>query len=177
MPTSRVIVILYAFAATAHVMATAAGPASLAWATAPLLMPLLVGIVIFAATEHGQRPNRWLLAGLLLAAAADVASLAGPSAIRLIALAASLACYAVAAVTARRWAGLEWGLGLVLLVLCGALLAVRLRDPSALSVPAVLTTVVYVVGHVLVVTGWIRRSMGTPQVPAPRTPVDVLTRR
>ena len=65
MPTSRVIVILYAFAATVHVMATAAGPASLAWATAPLLVPLLAGVAFFAAAEAGNRPNRWLLAGLV----------------------------------------------------------------------------------------------------------------
>ncbi|MCI0690350.1 MAG: hypothetical protein L0Y54_24390 [Sporichthyaceae bacterium] len=177
MPTSRVIVILYAFAATAHVMATAAGPASLAWATAPLLMPLLVGVVIFGATETGQRPTRWLLAGLFLATAADVTSLAGPAAVRLIVLVASLACYAIAAVTARRWAGLEWGLGFVLLMLSGALLAARLSDPLSLSVPAVLPTLAYVVGQVLVVTGWTRRSMGTPRVPRPRTPIGAFTRR
>jgi len=177
MPTSRVIVILYAFAATAHVMASAAGPPSLAWATAPLLMPLLVGVVIFVATETGQRPNLWVLAGLVLATVADVASLAGPSGLRVVVLAGCLVCYGVASMTARRLAGLDWGLGLVLLVLAEALLAVRLSAPLALGVPAVLPTLVYVVGQVLVVTGWTRRPTATPRVPAPRTPVDVLTRR
>jgi hypothetical protein len=176
MPTSRVIVILYAFAATVHVMATAAGPASLAWATAPLLMPLLVGVAFFAAAEAGHRPNRWLLAGLALALVGDVAALAGPATIRLIILAASLGCYAVAAVAARRWAGLEWGLGLLLLVLSEAMLAVRLSAPTSLTVPEVLPTVAYIVGQVLVVTGW-TRPVGAPGVPRQRTPVDDLIRR
>jgi hypothetical protein len=177
MPTSRVTVILYAFAATAHVMATAAGPASLAWATAPLLMPLLIGVVIFTAAESGQRPDRWLLAGLALATVADVASLAGPSGLRVVGLAGCLACYAAAAVAARRWAGLAWGLGLALLVLSESLLAVRLRGSADVTVPAVMPMLAYVLGQVLVVTDWTRRPISSPRVPRPRTPEEVLTRR
>jgi hypothetical protein len=177
MPTSRVIVILYTFATTAHVMASATGPASLAWATAPLLMPLLVGVVIFAAVEGGHRPNAWLLTGLALATIADVLSLAGPGAARLVLVAGSLACYAVAALSVRQLGRLEWWLGLALLMLSEVLLAVRLSAPAGLAVAAVPQTLAYGIGQVLVVTGWIRRPVGTPRVPNPRTPVEVLSRR
>ena len=134
MPTSRVIVILYAFAATAHVMATAAGPASLAWATAPLLMPLLVGVVIFAAVEGGQRPRRWLLTGLVLATVADVASLAGPSPSSGWSLvAASIACYAIAVFRGSDGGqdGLSGGSASACWCSPSALLAVRLSAPVA----------------------------------------------
>jgi len=43
--------------------------------------------------------------------------------------------------------------------------------------PAVLPILAYVVGQLLVVTGWTRRPVGTPRVPRARTPVDVLSRR
>ena len=177
MPTSRVIVILYAFASTAHVMAIAAGPASLAWATAPLLMPLLVGVAIFAAIEGGHRPNAWLLTGLALTTAADVASLAGPAAIRVVLVAGCIACYTGAAVAVQRSGGLGWWLGLALLTLSEALFAVRLGAPVGPTVPAMLPTLAYVLGQVLVVTGWIRQPVGTPRIPRARTPVDVLSRR
>jgi hypothetical protein len=160
-------------------MATARGPASLAWATAPLLMPLLTGVVIFAAAERGERPQRWLIAGLALATIADVASLAPPAAVvRVVALGGCLACYAIAA-RLTRWAGPEWGLGLALLVLSEALLAVRLTGAVEVPVPAVVATVAYVGGQLLVVAGWVRRPAGSPPVPRPRTAEasEILTRR
>src|SRR5258705_11771829 len=116
MPTSRVIVVLYAFAATVHVLATAHGPASLAWATAPLLMPLLAGVVIFAATEDGVEPSRWVLAGLALATVADLVSLAGTVSatdVRIVGLLGGLACYAVALRRARIGLASDWFVGLV----------------------------------------------------------------
>lgn len=67
MPTSRVILVLYAFIATTNVMASAIGNDSLFWATKPLLMPLLVGVVIFAGVASPA-----LVAGLLLATVGDV---------------------------------------------------------------------------------------------------------
>lgn len=71
MPTSRVIIVLYAFTAMVNIMASARGPASLDWATTPILMPLLVGVLIAAAHEAGRRPSRLMIAGLVLAAAAN----------------------------------------------------------------------------------------------------------
>jgi uncharacterized membrane protein YhhN len=67
MPTSRVILVLYAFIATTNVMASAIANDSLFWATKPLLMPLLAGVVIFAGVG---RPS--LVAGLCFATVGDV---------------------------------------------------------------------------------------------------------
>jgi uncharacterized membrane protein YhhN len=67
MPTSRVILVLYAFIATTNVMASAIANDSLFWATKPLLMPLLAGVVIFAGVA---RPS--LVAGLCFATLGDV---------------------------------------------------------------------------------------------------------
>jgi uncharacterized membrane protein YhhN len=73
MPTSRVILVLYAFVATTNVMASGTGNDSLFWATKPLLMPLLAGIVVFAGPAVWPRPaSRWLVAGLVAATAGDV---------------------------------------------------------------------------------------------------------
>ena len=79
MPTSRIVLILYAFTATTNVMASANGDISMFWATKPLLMPLLVGVVWFTRQEAGHRPDRrdvLVIAGLLLATAGDVALMA-----------------------------------------------------------------------------------------------------
>jgi hypothetical protein len=140
-------------------------------------MPLLVGVVIFAAVEDGHRPNRWLLTGLALATVADVTSLAAPGAVRVVVLGGSIACYLGAAIVVRQRVGLEWALGLSLLVLSEALLTVRLSALGDLTLSAVLPTLAYVVGQVLVVTSWIRRPVATPRVPHPRTPVEDLSRR
>jgi hypothetical protein len=69
--------VLYAFAATINVMASARQLTSLGWATAPLLMPLLAILVVIAAQEAGRRPDAWLLAGIALAAGTSVAVLSG----------------------------------------------------------------------------------------------------
>jgi uncharacterized membrane protein YhhN len=92
MPTSRVIIVLYAFAATVNVMASTAGQSSLDWATKPLLMPLLAGVVVFAAHEAGRRPSRTLLAALGGATAGDVALMADGTLPFLIGMAAFLGC-------------------------------------------------------------------------------------
>jgi hypothetical protein len=171
MPTSRVIVILYAFMATANVMATARGPASLAWATAPLLMPLLAGVVIFAAAEAGRRPDVWLLLGLGFATVFDLVSHALPT-LGVASLVACHVCYAVAFSRAR-W----MGLGVGVLLLSDGLLAVRLSGAVDQPVPAV-WAVAYTLAQALIVTGWIRRPVDAPPtVPRPRTEDDILTRR
>jgi hypothetical protein len=171
MPTSRVIVILYAFVATAYVMATARGPASLAWATAPLLMPLLAAIVIFAASEAKRRPDVWLLVGLGSATVFDLVSQALP-ALGVACLVACHACYAVAFARAR-WVGL----GVIVLLIFDVLLAVRLTDTDHLPASAVLAAIAYTLGQALIVNGWVRRPAGVPpRIPRPRTD-EVLTRR
>ncbi len=152
MPTSRVIVILYAFIATAYAMATARGPASLAWATAPLLMPLLAGVVIFAASEARRRPDVWLLVGLGSATVFDLTFPSVPM-LGIAFLVVCHACYTVAFARAR-WVGL----GVVALLLFDVLLAVRLSGAADLPASAVLVAVSYVVGQVLIVNGWTRRS-------------------
>jgi hypothetical protein len=172
MPTSRVIVILYAFIATAYVMATARGPASLAWATAPLLMPLLAGVVIFAASEARRRPDVWLLVGLGSATVFDLVSPSLPAA-GVAFLAVCHACYAIAFARAR-WVGL----GVVVLLLSDVLLVVRLSNTVDLPALAVLVAIAYVVGQALIVTAWVRRPAGaSPTVPRPRTEDEALTRR
>src|SRR5262245_42634769 len=92
MPTSRVIIVLYAFVATVNVMASHAGQSSLDWATKPLLMPLLAGVVVFAAHEAGRRPSPTLLAALATATAGDVALMADGTLPFLIGMAAFLGC-------------------------------------------------------------------------------------
>lgn len=73
MPTSRVILVLYAFIATTNVMASGTGNDSLFWATKPLLMPLLAAMVLFAGPAvWGARASRWLVAGLVAATVGDV---------------------------------------------------------------------------------------------------------
>jgi len=92
MPTSRVIIVLYAFAATVNVMASNASQSSLEWATKPLLMPLLAGVVVFAAHEAGRRPLWSLLAALGCATAGDVALMADGTLPFLLGMAAFLGC-------------------------------------------------------------------------------------
>ena len=172
MPTSRVIMILYAFSATVYVMATAHGPASLAWATAPVLMPLLAGAVIFAAAESGRSPDRWMLAALVLATLADVAFLALPP-LGIAFLVASQAVYAITFARAR-WIGI----GVGVLLLSDGLFAVRLIGAFDLPSPAVLVAAAYTFGQALIVIGWVRRpAITTPPVSEPRTEEEVLTRQ
>ncbi len=73
MPTSRVVLVLFAFTATINVTASGNGHAGLDWATKPLLMPLLAGCLLLAAHEARAYADRLILAGLLLATGGDVA--------------------------------------------------------------------------------------------------------
>ena len=123
MPTSRVIIVLYAFIATANVMASRAGHASLEWATKPLLMPLLAGVVAFAAHEAGRRPSRTLLAALGFATAGDVALMVDGTLPFLIGMAAFLGCQAFLIISFVRakarplpWVALLYGVGFAVAV-------------------------------------------------------------
>lgn len=106
MPTSRVILVLYAFIATTNVMASAIANDSLFWATKPLLMPLLAGVVIFAGVA---RPS--LVAGLCFATVGDVFLMVDGSTIDgegwfyagMAAFAATHVCYLMAFARAGAW--------------------------------------------------------------------------
>jgi uncharacterized membrane protein YhhN len=102
MPTSRVILVLYAFIATTNVMASAIANDSLFWATKPLLMPLLAGVVIFAGVA---RPS--LIAGLCFATLGDMLLMIDGGGVwfyaGMAAFAATHVCYLVAFARAGAW--------------------------------------------------------------------------
>ena len=142
MPTSRVIIVLYAFAATVNVMASAVGQSSLDWATKPLLMPLLAGVVIFAAQEAGRRPLGTLLAALGCATAGDVALMADGTLPFLLGMAAFLGCQVLLIISFVR-AGARPRLAVTLLYCAGYAVAVLLlwRGLAGLALPVSLYAV------------------------------------
>ena len=156
MPTSRVIIVLYAFAATVNVMASAVGQSSLDWATKPLLMPLLAGVVIFAAQEAGRRPLGTLLAALGCATAGDVALMAEGTLPFLLGMAAFLACQVLLIISFVR-AGARPRLAVTLLYCAGYAVAVLLlwRGLAGLALPVSLYAVALTAMAVLATgLGW-----------------------
>jgi hypothetical protein len=144
MPTSRVVLVLYAFAATINVMASARQLTSLDWATAPLLMPLLGILVVIAAQEAGRRPDAWLLGGLALATGTNLAVMAGDTVVAAVLLGAAHALYVVA--FARPAAVRVWPA----LVLGGTLL-IGYDLQLALGGPTLGQTLTYAVAQALIV--------------------------
>lgn len=96
MPTSRIVLILFAFTSTINVKASADEPSSLFWATKPLLMPLLIGYLWFATRESGRWHDgqRLVVAALLFAALGDVALMIPGSAAFLVGMALFAGCHA-----------------------------------------------------------------------------------
>ena len=158
-PTSRVVLILYAFTATANVMASANAHTSLFWATQPLLMPLLVGVAWFTRQEAGRaadRRDRVVIAGLLLATAGNLALMIDHPVAAATALglwAAGLACYLWAFISGRATIGWRVLLGAALSVASGLLLAAGLAGVT-LPGPPIWVPLTGLVGQCLVVTGW-----------------------
>ena len=142
MATSRVVLILFAFTATINVMASGNGPASLDWATKPLLMPLLAGFLWLAAREAGGRADWLLLAGLLFATGGDIALMFNGTLAFIVGMALFLSCH-VCYIAA--------------FVRAGAL--ARLRRPALLAVA---------IGYLLVLAvtiPWLWPGLGTLAIP------------
>jgi uncharacterized membrane protein YhhN len=93
MPTSRVIVVLYAFVAATNITAIAADHDSLFWATKPLLMPLLIGVLVAAAREARTAPSALMIAGLGFATLGDIALMIDGTVPFLAGMVAFLACH------------------------------------------------------------------------------------
>jgi hypothetical protein len=159
LPTSRVVLILYAFTATANVMASANAHTSLFWATQPLLMPLLVGVAWFTRQETGRAADRRdhvVIAGLLLAAAGNIGLMVDHPVAAGTALglwAAGLACYLWAFSRGRASVGWRVLLGAALSVASGLLLAAGLAGVT-LPGPPIFVPLTALVGQCLIVTGW-----------------------
>ena len=156
MPTSRVIIVLYAFAATVNVMASGVGQSSLDWATKPLLMPLLAGVVIFAAHEAGHRPLWTLLGALGCATAGDVALMADGTLPFLLGMAAFLGCQVLLIISFVR-AGARPRLAVTLLYCAGYAVAVLVlwRGLGGLALPVSLYAVALTAMAVLATgQGW-----------------------
>ncbi|WBB67382.1 lysoplasmalogenase [Micromonospora sp. WMMD812] len=75
MPRSRLLLAAFVAVTAANLAANAADHTLAEVVTKPLLMPLLAGYLWQAATEHGRRPHRLILAALACSTGGDVALL------------------------------------------------------------------------------------------------------